>query len=136
MERQTPSHNQVFMPLYGLLSDQKEHHIVNLIEKMAMHFDLSEAQKNQIMEVAKEQSNMTIKLFDQHVNIALNNLVAMEYLDPVEGGLALNVHYERVFKLTDKGLHFYQVNRNLGDAEFLAAFKLEWKEIISSKFGL
>jgi len=28
------------------------------------------------------------------------------------------------------------VNRNLGDAEFLAAFKLEWKEIISSKFGL
>lgn len=136
MEKQTPSHNQVFMPLYGLLSDQKEHHIVELIEKMAIHFVLSDEQKNQIIEVAKEQSNIEIKSFDQHVNMALNNMIAMDYLDPVEGGLALNVHYERVFKLTEKGFEFYKSNKNLSDADFLAAFRLEWKQNISSKFGL
>jgi len=114
-----PTEENLFYPIYNILSDMKPHIVKEIIEKMALHFSLNDEQQKRVLD-GHLTNGVGIITFNHRIGHILKSLEIAGYSNiNSEMGNALN--YE--IKLNDDGHDFHQKNKHLSSLKFKDEFE-------------
>ena len=125
MKLEVPGEDQLFYPIYDLLSDMKSHHIKDIIKMMALHFPLNEEKQKRFIDAPKHlfENGVEIISFDQRVGQVLMYLDSIGYSSLAAGErISINITYDYEIKLNSVGLDFFEKNKHLSEKAFKAEF--------------
>ena len=125
MKLEVPGEDQLFYPIYDLLSDMKSHHIKDIIKMMALHFPLNEEKQKRFIDAPKHlfENGVEIISFDQRVGQVLMYLDSIGYSSLAAGErISINITYDYEIKLNSVGLDFFEKNKHLSEKAFRAEF--------------
>jgi len=113
-----PDYQTIMLPLLKFISDQREHHVSEMIDYLASKFKLSEEEKRRLLPSGNDV------IFDNKVKWARLYLGKAGLLEPMKRGY---------WKITKRGLQVLSKNPSRIDVKFLEQFAefREWRSTFS-----
>lgn len=122
---------ELIKPVFTILMDGKEYGIAGLAQKIADYFSTSKDDANCVI----EESLMKLKSLDQRISILMMEIVLTEFAKTANGLSPFNVNYSALYSITDKGIEFYQHNKDSFEVNFGVTFKLASRQSMGHLYG-